>query len=62
MSEEQETDWLVVVMGGRVRIEWGGKNISSALPLRGLDMWKQQGRESRCMGIQRTLHMHANES
>lgn len=39
-------------------MEWGGKNISYAPPLRGLDMWKQQGRESRCMRIQKSLSMH----
>lgn len=61
MSEKQDTDWRVVVLGGRVRMGWGGKNISSVLPPRGLDMWKQQGRESRCMGIQKSLHMHATE-
>lgn len=40
----------------------GGRNISSILTLRGLDMWKQVGRESRCMGIQKLLHMHANQT
>lgn len=25
MTEEQEIGWWVVVMGGRMRVEWGGK-------------------------------------
>ncbi len=62
MSEEQEIDWWVVVMGGRVREEWDGKKLSSVLPLRGPDMWKQRGGESRCMGIQKSLHMHDSQT
>ena len=50
------------MIGGRVRVEWGGRNISSVLPLRGLDMLKQWGGESRCMGIQKSLHMHATQT
>lgn len=30
--------------------------------LRGLDIWKQRGGESRCMGIQKSLHMHASQT
>lgn len=62
MSKEREIDWWVVVVGGRVRVECGGKNGSSVLPPRGLDMWKQRGGESRCMGIQKSLHMHAAQT
>lgn len=25
-------------------------------------MWKQRGGESRCMGIQKSLHMHATQT
>lgn len=62
MSEEREMvgggDWWE----GEGGVGWGGKNISSVLPLRGLDMWKRWGRESRCMGIQKSLHMHATQT
>lgn len=60
MSEEQEIDWWMVVLSGR--LEEGGKIISYAPPLRGIDMWKQRGRESRCMGIQKSLHMHGAQT
>lgn len=30
--------------------------------LRGLNIWKQRGGESRCMGIQKSLHMHASQT
>lgn len=52
----------MVVMVGRVRVEWGDENISSVLPLRGQDMWKQRGGESRCMGIQKSSHLHASQT
>lgn len=60
MSEDQEIDCWVAVLGGRVKR--GGKIISYAPPLRGLDMWKQRGQESRCMGIQKSLHMHGAQT
>lgn len=47
---------------GEDRVRWGGENISYRLPLGGLDMCKQQGGESRCLGIQESLHMHVYQT
>lgn len=54
----------------RVGEEGGMGVVTLSVPfctLRGLDIWKQRGREgwggeSRCMGIQRSLHMHARQT
>lgn len=34
-NEWGEEDWWVIAMGGRVRVEYGVKNIGFVLPLRG---------------------------
>lgn len=46
---------------------WKGRNGVATLSvpfctLRGSDIWKQRGGESRCMGIQTSLNMHTSQT
>lgn len=45
---------------GKVGAGWQEYQLYSTL--KGLDMWKRWGVESRCMGIQESLHMHQTQT
>lgn len=51
-----DDDWLE----GKVGAGWKEYQLYSTL--KGLDMWKRWGVESRCMGIQESLHMHQTQT